>query len=351
MIQAVGREMAAPEIKAIEDGIRRELRRMAGDPETLKLSADDRLLEAANRARAAFLGEKALKARRDALAVLKHAQIETALESFGTDRIAGLRHLLAFHADAKGSALSVESRAEAIEAEAFSQMLGTLEATSPRVFGLFENPEGVRTLVRELFGEDTGLPDARKGAAEFHTVAQLLKERFNRAGGKVGHLEDWGMPHHHAQRRVAAAGEDAWVEKTLPRLNRQRYANEDGTPMTDEQMQDFLRHAYQTIATGGINKIEPGAPRGRGMEANAHSEGRTLHFKGADDFMAYQEEFGEASLYEVLVGHIRGMSDSIALVETMGPNPEHTYRLFRDSAQRDAVLANPKRRGRVAKEL
>lgn len=351
VIKAVGREMSAPEIKAIEDGIRRELRRMATEPETLKLSADERLLEAANRARAAFLGEKALKARREALAVLKHAQVEKTLEAFGTDKISGLRHLLAFHADAKGSVLSVESRAEAIEAEAFSQMLGTLEATNPRFFGLLENPEGVRTVVRELFSEDTGVPDASAGAREFKTVADALLQRFNRAGGKVGKLEDWGMPHHHSQRRVADVGRDTWVEKALPGLDRSRYANDDGSPMTDQQMVDMLGGVWETIATGGINKVEPGAGRGRGMEANAHSEARVLHFKSADDFLAYQQEFGEKSLYEVLTDHIRGMADSIALVETLGPNPEHAYRLFRDVAQREAVMADPTRKGKVAKEL
>lgn len=351
VIQAVGREMSAPEIKAIEDGIRRELRRMAADPEKLMLSADERLLEAANRARAAFLGEKALKARREALSVLKHAQVEKTLEAFGTDKITGLRHLLAFHADAKGSTLSVESRAEAIEAEAFSQMLGTLEATNPRFFGLLENQEGVRTLVRELFGEDTGMHEAKAGAAEFHAIADSLLQRFNRAGGKVGKLEDWSMPSHHSQRRVAAAGRDAWVEKIFPRMKRDRYVNDDGTLMNDVQMVELLGKAWQTIATGGINKIEPGSPRGPGMEANAHSEARVLHFKSADDFIAYQEDFGERSMYEVITGHIRAMADSIALVETLGPNPEHTYRLFRDSAQQEAVMAAPGRRGKVAKEL
>jgi hypothetical protein len=53
----------------------------------------------------------------------------------------------------------------------------------------------------------------------------------------------------------------------------------------------------------------------------------------------------------VLTGHIRSMADSIALVETLGPNPERAYRLFRDSAQREAVMADPNRRGKVAKEL
>ena len=141
--RAVGRPMNDAELKGIEDRISRELRRMGAEPGALKLTPEERFFEAARRARDGFLAEQDLKARRDALAVLKHAQVEQDLAGFGGDRLSGLRHLLAFHADAKGSVLSVESRREAIEADSFRQMLGTLEATNPKFFGLFENADGV----------------------------------------------------------------------------------------------------------------------------------------------------------------------------------------------------------------
>lgn len=349
--QAVGRDMTPEEIREIETRLTRELMALDQDPATLRLSGEQRLFEAARRARESALADQALKARREALAILKHAQIEDALATFRGDPIAGLRRLLAFHADAKGSVLSVESRAEAIEADAFSRMLATLEATSPRFFGLLENPAGVRALVRELFGEVSGAPEAREGARLFHEVAESLRIRFNEAGGRVGRLEGWNLPQHHSQSRIAAAGMDAWIEKTLPRLDRDRYVNENGARMTDGQMLDFLRQAYETLSTGGINKIEPGQVRGRGMEANQHVESRSIHFKSADDYLAYQADFGELSLYDVLTRHIRGIADSIAIVETLGPNPERTYRFFRDQAQREMTMANPSKRGQIAKEL
>lgn len=349
--QAAGREMSEAEIKAIEDRLGKELRQLAREPAALRMSPEQRLFEAADRARTGFLAEQVLKARRDALAILKHAQIEEALRGFEKGPINGLRHLLAFHADAQGSVMSLESRAESIEAHAFSQMLGTLEATSPRFFGLLENQAGVRALVRELFGESSGVPEAKEGAAQFHQVAEMLRRRFNDAGGKVGRLEDWNLPQHHSQQRVAAAGRDAWVEKILPKVDRGRYLNEDGTAMNDAQVIELFQGIWETIATGGANKLQPGQRAGKGMEANAHAEARSIHFKSADDYLAYQAEFGEASLFEVLVQHVRGMADSIATVETLGPNPERTYRFFRDRAERDLTLAAPTQRGRVAKEL
>lgn len=348
--QAVGRPMNEAELKAIEDRIGHELRRLGAEPGALKLTPEERFFEAARRARDGFLADQDLKARRDALAVLKHAQVEQTLATFGGDRLKGLRHLLAFHADGKGSALSVESRREAIEADAFRQMLGTMEATNPRFFGLFENRAGVEALARELHGEDTGIKEAREGARQFHQVAGELLSRFNDGGGKVNQREDWGLPHHHSQRLVAAAGRDAWIEKTSALLNRERYVNEDGSRMNDAQVQGFLQQAWETLATGGVNKLEPGW-RGSAMEANRHSEGRSIHFKNADAFIEYQREFGDLSLYDVMTDHIRGMAQSIAMVETFGPNPDHAYRFFRDDAHRDALLADPSRHARLQKDL
>lgn len=349
--RAVGRVMSDAEIKGIEDRISREMRGIQDGPDGLRLTGEQRLLEAARRARAGFEADQALKSRREALAVLKHAQIEAALGGFAGDKIAGLRRLLAFHADAKGSVMSVESRAESVEAEAFSRMIGTLEATNPKFFGLLENPEGVRAVVRELFHEDSGSPEAKEGAAQFHKVAEDLRVRFNDAGGKVGKLEAWDLPHHHSQQRIAQAGEAKWTQAIFGRLDRSRYLNEDGSRMDDAGVMGFLKAAYLTLSTGGVNKLEPGAHRGSGMEANSHAEARMIHFKSADDYLAYQKEFGERGLYDVLTGHVRGMADSIAMVETFGPNPDHAFRHFRDLAEREMTIADPTRRGKIAKEL
>ncbi|PZQ77781.1 MAG: hypothetical protein DI563_02550 [Variovorax paradoxus] len=349
--EAVGRVMSDAEIKGIEDRISRELRGIQDGPDGLRLTGEQRFFEAARRARESFLADQDLKARRDALAVVKQAQLQQALDGFAGDKIAGLRRLLAFHADGKGSVLSVESRAEAIEADAFRQMLGTLEASNPKFFGLLENPEGVRALVRELFGEDSGVREAKEGAAQFHKVAAELLSRFNDGGGKVRAREDWGLPHHHSQRRIAAAGESTWIDSTFPKLNRDRYRNEDGSRMNDGQVTTFLREAYQTLATGGVNNLEPGARGAEAMRANYHAAAREIHFKNADDYLAYQADFGERGLYEVLTGHIRAMADSIAMVETFGPNPDHAYRYFRDLAEREQTVADPTKRGKIAKQL
>src|SRR6185312_12472106 len=61
----------------------------------------------------------------------------------------------------------------------------------------------------------------------------------------------------------------------------------------------------------------------------------------------YQSKYGEKSLYEVLVHHISGISKDIALTEAFGPNPDNTFRLFRDEAVRAGKLADPTKSGKL----
>src|SRR3546814_450424 len=227
------------------------------------------------------------------------------------------------------------------------QLIEAVEATDAKFFGLIENPEGVRALVRELHGQDSGNATAKAGAKVYHEVAESLRKRFNAAGGNIGRLEDWGMPHHHSQLRVAKAGKEAWVAETMPLLNRDRYVTETGARMSDAEVAEFLGEAWKTIATGGANKIEPGQFRGTGARANRGSDSRVIHFRDGDAYLDYQQQFGERAIYDVMTGHVQGVAKDIAAIEAFGPNPDHTFRMLRDRAYQQMVEANPVEKGKV----
>lgn len=348
---AIGRRLNVAEIKGIEDRISRHMRQAAvRDPQAaLARSPEQRMTEAARTAAQELVHEAAKKKQRVALTILAHDRVQNHLKQFA-NKFDGLDRMVAFHADGRGNALSVETRARAIERDSLRQMLDTLEATNPKFFGLLENPEGVGNLVRELHGQKTGDADAAAGAKVFHSITSTLRDRFNRAGGDVGQLDDWGMPHHHSQSQVAKAGRAQWIQDVMPLLDRKRYMNEDGSRMTDVEVDAFLSHAWASIATGGINKIEPGrGGAGGGMRANRGNESRQVHFRDGEAYLQYQQRYGERSLYEVLTGHIAGVSKDIALVETFGPNPDLAYRLFRDKALQEQALLQPNNTGPLEK--
>lgn len=349
--QAVGRAITKAEANEIETRLTKHMRNQARvDPEWLGKSNADRLTEAAKLASEEMIGEVQLKRQRASLTVLAHDRIDQHIKAQATKGIGSLEALdrtVAFHADHKSNFLSVESQSRAVERDALRQMLGTLTASNPKWFGLFENHEGIKSVVKEIFGESSGNADAARGAKEWQAVTAALRDRFNRAGGDVGQLEDWGLPHHHSQTQVAKVGREQWVAETLPFLNREKYFNADGTRMTDAQLGEFLGNAWATIATGGANKVEPGQFRGSGARANRGNESRQIHFKDSDSYLAYQDKYGERSLYEVLTGHITGISKDIALVETFGPNPDHAFHFIAAKYSKEAIEKSPIDTGKV----
>ena len=344
--QAIGRSITQEEAKDIEQRIVKQMRRAAmQDPQGFKaMDPEERLTAAANLAGQDLIAEASLKKTRIALTIKAHDRIANFMaeaKAKGMDGLEALKRTLVFNADGKSNTMSAESRGNAIKANAVRQLIDTFEAVDPKFWGLFESNEGIRILTKAIFGEKTDVPQANKGAKAWHDVADQLKKQFNDAGGKIGNLEDWALPQHHSQPKIVKAGVDRWVTEILPMLKRERYVKEDGTLMNDAELQTAMRSAWLTLATGGINKLEPGQASRTGMAANRNAEARSIHFKDADSYLKYQENYGEKSLWGVITGHVEGLSKEIAMLDTYGPNPDLTFKFFMDKEMQAAALLNP----------
>ena len=350
---ALGRAITKGEADEIERRIMQGMRFLASkDPTWANKTITEQVSESAKKAAQEVVEEKRLKQHRDALNILAQSRLALFINQAparGLSRLDALDRTVAFHADGNANTTSIESWANAIGADYVRQIITTLEASNPKFFGLFENAEGIRDLTMELFGENSGNADARAGAKVYHDVAETARQRFNRAGGAISKLEDWKIPHHHSQTKVAAAKRDPWITEIMPGLNRNKYFNEDGSRMDDGQLGNFLSHAWESIATGGANKLTPGVPRGTGARANRGSEHRQIHFKDADSYMRYQAKFGESDPYSVIVNHLLGISKDIALVEIYGPNPDRNFHIFLDTEIQKATLADPESTGDLRK--
>ncbi len=199
------------------------------------------------------------------------------------------------------------------------------------------NPQMTRDLVTEIFANgkgNTGNSVAKAGAEAWLKVTDGMRQRFNAAGGDIGKLLYGYLPQPHDVARIRAAGRDLWVNKLLPLLDRKQYVTADGVRMNDAQVTDFLRAAYETISTDGLNKTAPGQFTGSGAKANKGSESRQIHFKDGESYAAYLSDYGRGSMYDAMVSHIGGMARDIGLVERYGPNPNAQFKLQNDLAAR-----------------
>lgn len=200
-----------------------------------------------------------------------------------------------------------------------------------------QNPVMTRDLALEVFAKGnagTGNAAARAGAKAWLDITEAMRQRFNAGGGDVGRLDYGYLPQAHDQLRVLKAGQDAWAQQVLPMLDRTRYLKEDGARMTDAEVLDVLRGAWETISSDGANKTNPGAFKGTGARANRGSESREIHFKDGGAYLQYLGQYGTGSMYDAMIGHIGGLSRDIGLVERYGPNPEAQMRVQFDLAQR-----------------
>lgn len=363
---ALGRPLRAGEAKGIEDQVSLQMRLFARkDPQAWSaLSAAERFHQGAEAAAHAIIADLKLKQTRVRLQIAAHDRIENALnEAFEQlpekakpgDMLHAVSQVLAFDAKAKGMR-SVETNASAVQNEALGRLMPLWNSVKGFA-GLFENQQGVRDLVHELFGEESGNATAKAGAKAWMQVTDELRDRANAAGGDIGKLDEWHYPQSHSQPRIANAvpGDpnaslEKWTNDTLPLLDRTKYLRADGSQMSDDAVRDFLRNAFDTIVTDGTNKVEPGKGRPGGSSvANRQSASRQIFFKDADSYLTYQSQYGDRNLWSTLTGHIRSISRDIALMETLGPNAEQTFRYFNDRTRLDELRSRPAGKAKIDK--
>lgn len=203
-----------------------------------------------------------------------------------------------------------------------------------RVFDA-ENPAMTRDVVREIFADangHTGNAMASTAARAWLDTIEQLRQRFNGAGGDVGHLDYGYVPQPHNTARIRKAGRDGWVLSTMQWVDRSRYLHEDGRQLDDGEMIDVLHKVYDTLSTEGVNKKEPGSFTGSGARANRGSDSRQLHFADGDAWLQYNSAFGRGTLYDGMMGHISGMVRDTVLIERYGPDANANARLQFDLA-------------------
>lgn len=351
----LGRQLSAAQGSSIEARVRNQMKVLArANPEEWRAKTySDRLHEAAAAAATEMKEEFQQKRANIERTIARHEAIENFLatqrDTKAGDKLRAVSRLLDFDT-AGGGYTSVNSWANAIRGEAYGNLMKTWEAIPGNFFGLFEDSKGVQALWKELHGESSGDSRAKAGAAAWKEVTENLRQRFNDAGGQVGKLEDWGKPQHHSQTRVGQAGIEKWMADILPKIDRSKYVNMDGSRMNDERVQEFLGHAFDSIITDGHNSKEPGSVSGTGVTANRNAAHRQIFFKDSDAAAEYNASYGEKSLVNLLSGHVQRMSRDIALAERLGPNADATMRLFNDRAKLDELRQYPEKKSFINKQ-
>lgn len=239
---------------------------------------------------------------------------------------------LVMHTDQSGIQ-SVEHNIQAIETRYMGALADVFSRTQ-KGLGYLIDADKVKLLVKEIFGKPSGDIEIAGLAKSVQDTLEQLRLHYNRYGGDIKKLANYGIPQSHSHYKVIQEGQEAWVKYTLPMTDRSKYRHEDGSLMSEAEVANVLKAVYQTIASEGHNKAsvqahavqsETDLPVGFNMQA-LHQHHREVHFKSADDWVQYQQDFGEVNFHDLLSNHVRRMSTEIGLMQAFGSNPEKTVK-------------------------
>jgi hypothetical protein len=226
-----------------------------------------------------------------------------------------------------GARASIDANRVGIKRELMGGMINELEriegkdGTALRKL-LDTDREFNRNIVREVISPNsTGDATARAVADVFSRHLEKTRLRQNAAGANIGRIEGY-LPQSHDAWKMTA-GQNArqeWISNIRGKLDVERSF---GT-VSEQELTDILSRVYDDITLGkaDLSPAERGISTIGGREAARFEQHRVLHFKSADDWMAYHEQYGRGHVLTGVLGHMDRAARSVSLMETLGPNPE-----------------------------
>lgn len=249
------------------------------------------------------------------------------------------------------------------------------------LFGRVTKPETQTDFIREMHGERTGNAEAAALAEAVSAALEDMRIMFNEAGGVIGKLDNWGLPHSHnrlailnagARRIAEAEGQslsrirarsafdkslsdrifqasfDQWFDDIHARLDWTKIENfgtgqpfqTGSTPPPVEIQRSYLREIFDNIAYGD-RAADPTYGKTQGAALyRQKARSRYLHFKSADDWLDYNGRYGAGDPHKSLMSHVHQMAKDTVAMRELGPNPELGL-----DFQGQVIMAEAKKRG------
>lgn len=334
--RALGKQtLTAKEATDIEAKINQAMKNLAKQDiqKWRSLSLNDRLVEAGKQVAIDIMAEVKRKNKIAAMDINTQSRNLALLDHPTLPASQVIDRLVAMHGDMSGiQSINTHARANAdIYRGQLREFLDKIKGS----MGVFTDKTLVQNIIQERFGTDSGNATAKNISNKMGEVFEEMRERFNRSGGDIGKLDDWGLPQTHSAEKMVIAGRDQWVDDAIGAINRDKYVHEDGQFYSDDEIRDLLIYSFNSITSNGANKLEIGRNNfgGNSKVTSRHNESRVLHFKDADTWMDYQEKYGGLQFVDLVEAHITGLSKDIALVEDLGSNPKGAMKILMDAAK------------------
>ncbi len=320
-----GRELKDRELKELDTELEKRIAEARADdpslsPQAAQIKAAEKLgkdlkLAALIEKRAAIMNQR------------KRLNLDGAMRDTWADRPSdGMQAMLTgVQRSRAGGRRSVALEQQSLNAKYTGGLVADLEKTGHS--RLFASGAIDDDISRALWQMEEAAPDFKGLMKQAVEVAQVIRKwqevsrlDANKEGAWIGKQKGYITRQSHDMLKISKAGLEKWRDAILPKLDLGKTV---GT-MPDADVAKFLEATYEGLASGVHLKAET-RPKLSGFKGPSNiakklSAERVLHFKSADDWMAYNKEYGTGSLREAVFGGLRKSAQSVGLMRILGTN-------------------------------
>lgn len=288
-----------------------------------------------------IVGNITRQKREAAIQSVRLANAFSNMESHEKGLYDGLVSLMTKDPTGKAGYANIEYRARSNQGKYHAKFADALSRFRTRRLGFSQDAEGLDSLVRAIYGESVDDPELTAFAKRWHELTEGVRKDFNRAGGSIAKNEKWLMPQNHDMRAIAKVGREKWKESIIHKLDRSQMTDDAGNALSDSQLDEALDFTYETITTGGMNKVKDfSVPRLGKKLSRKGSDKRFLFFKDAKSWLEYQRDFGRGDIFTTLTDWVDTKAHDIALMEVMGVSPDSTFKALQGQVEKAGQLSN-----------
>jgi len=240
--------------------------------------------------------------------------------------------------DGVGNFSNVRARRDVVNKLAWAKVSKLIINFQRDLVGRTPRKAQLANVVDELFGNKTGDASAKAMSEAWSEAAEFLRLRFNAAGGAIGKLENWGLPTRHDARLVRRSSFQEWRDFISPLIDRKKMIDDlTGQPLSGARLETALHGVYEAVSSEGWSKRTPSRGATGSSLVNRRGQERFIAWRDGASWRAYQEKFGSADAFHVMMDHIDGMARDIGAMEILGPNPKASLGWMADVVKKDAA--------------
>lgn len=256
-----------------------------------------------------------------------------------------IKQVLMFHENKQGITRirSTEEEMVIVQGRLDSAYSEILKKFRHNLLGSNKNKATMVLVGREIFKPgSTGNKAAEELARAWIEVSEIARRMFNASGGRIPKMKNWHLPQVHNEFLVRGDGSEAsrnlWKEFVLERLDLEQMIDyKTGKKLSQEQLNLALDDVWETISTAGFSK-KSNIKMYSSKMSGRRLDHRFLKFKDFDAWTQYNNKFGKGNMFDAMVGHIKNMSKDIAIMRTLGTDPEKFIAWMKYTAERKLRL-------------